>query len=404
MTARVIKKNEYVVHGWSGGTTAEIFCFPPSSSWERKDFEIRISSADCRLDGAPYSDFTGYTRHITPLKGRMHMVHKNHHSVQLEPYDIDIFDGSWQTHHTGLAIDFNLLHTKNWNGKMYAVDAHDTVKVAAETIAGFYAVRDLTVKVDQDDFCVKEGDFLLLEPASQARTVHLKAQTKGTCAMGVEATHKEKPSMMLHQTPLDHFCAITASNAPAPGGGSVSALCGALAASLSAMVGNLTIGRKVDEEHEEAIQQAVAELGEIRERLLRSIDEDSASFNEFMVALKMPKVTDEEKALRKDAMQAGLKKASSVPLAVARESVKIFSYAQLMIEFGNPNALTDAMVSTLAARTATLGALLNVRINLGSIKDTEFIKTTLREVQSLEAEANHAESKLLQKGYFLLNK
>ena len=210
--------------------------------------------------------------------------------------------------------------------------------------------------------------------------------------------------MMLHQTPLDHFCAITASNAPAPGGGSVSALCGALAASLSAMVGNLTIGRKVDEEHEEAIQQAVAELGEIRERLLRSIDEDSASFNEFMVALKMPKVTDEEKALRKDAMQAGLKKASSVPLAVARESVKIFSYAQLMIEFGNPNALTDAMVSTLAARTATLGALLNVRINLGSIKDTEFIKTTLREVQSLEAEANHAESKLLQKGYFLLNK
>ncbi len=404
MTARVIKKNEFVVHGWSGGTTAEIFCFPPSSSWERKDFEIRISSADCRLDGAPYSDFTGYTRHITPLKGHMHMVHEGHHSVCLEPYDVDIFDGSWQTHHTGLAIDFNLLHTKDWNGKMYAVDAHDTVIVAADTISGFYAVCDLTVTVNQDDFYLKEGDFLLLEPASQARTIHLKVQVQGTCAMAVEVSRKEKPSMMLHQTPVNHFCAITASNAPAPGGGSVSALCGALAASLSSMVGNLTIGRKGHEEHEEAMQQAVAELGEIRERLLRAIDEDSESFNEFMEALKMPKGTDEEKALRKAAMQAGLKKASSVPLAVARESVKIFTYAQLMLEFGNPNALTDAMVSTLAARTATLGALLNVRINLGSIKDTEFVKTTLREIESLEAEANHAESKLLQKGYSILNK
>lgn len=404
MTARVIKKNEYVVHGWSGGTTAEIFCFPPSSSWDRKDFEIRISSADCRLDGAPYSDFTGYTRHITPLKGRMHMVHEGHHSVQLEPYDIDVFDGSWQTHHTGLAVDFNLLHTENWNGKMFAVDAHDTLIVAANTIAGFYAVCDLTVMVDQDEFCIREGDFLLLEPTPQARTIRLKAQASGTCAMGIEATRKEKPSVMLHQTPVNRFCAVTASSSPAPGGGSVSALCGALAASLSGMVGNLTIGRKGHEEHEEAMQKAVAELGEIRERLLKAIDEDSTSFNEFMQALKMPKVTDEEKALRKVAMQAGLKKASSVPLAVARESVKIFSYAQLMLESGNPNALTDAMVSTLAARTATLGALLNVRINLGSIKDTEFVETTLREVQSLEAEANRAESKLLQKGYSLLNK
>ena len=404
MTARVIKKNEYVVHGWSGGTTSEIFCFPPSSSWERKDFEIRISSADCRLDGAPYSDFTGYTRHITPLKGRMHMVHEGHHSVQLEPYDVDIFDGSWQTHHTGLAIDFNLLHTENWNGKMYAVGAHDTVIVAANTIAGFYAVCDFNVTVNQDDFCVKEGDFLLLEPTAQAQTVHLKAQTQGTCAMGVEVSRKEKISTVLHQMPVNQFCAVTASDAPAPGGGSVSALCGALAASLSSMVGNLTIGRKGYEEHEEAMQQAVAELEKIRECLLRAIDEDSTSFNEFMAALKMPKVTEEEKAHRKAAMQAGLKKASSVPLAVARESVKIFAYAQLMLESGNPNALTDAMVSTLAARTATLGALLNVRINLGSIKDAEFVKTTLREVESLEAEANHAESKLLQKGYSLLKK
>ncbi len=209
--------------------------------------------------------------------------------------------------------------------------------------------------------------------------------------------------MSLHEMPVHEFCRLTASNAPAPGGGSVSALCGSLAASLSAMVGNLTIGRKGHESVQEDMVQAVRELEVIRETLLKAIDEDSTSFNEFMTALKMPKGTEDEKAARKAAMQAGLKKATLVPLSVARESVKIFDYAYLMLDAGNPNALTDAMVSTLAARTATLGALLNVRINLGSIQDGEFLEETLREVTSLEAQANHAESKLLQKGYFLLN-
>ena len=209
--------------------------------------------------------------------------------------------------------------------------------------------------------------------------------------------------MNLHQMPTDQFCELTASNAPAPGGGSVSALCGALAASLSAMVGNLTLGRKDHEAVEEAMRQSICDLENIRLTLLKAIDEDSMSFNEFMAALKMPKTTDEEKAARKVAMQTGLKNASLVPLKVARESAKIFDYATLMLESGNPNALTDAMVSTLAARTATLGALLNVRINLGSIKDESFVEATLKEVISLEAQANHAEAKLLQKGYHLLN-
>lgn len=209
--------------------------------------------------------------------------------------------------------------------------------------------------------------------------------------------------MNLHQMPADQFCELTASNAPAPGGGSVSALCGALAASLSAMVGNLTLGRKDHEKVQETMQQAVCELESIRLALLKAINEDSTSFNDFMAAMKLPKETDEEKATRKATMQAALKKASLVPLNVARESAKIFDYAALMLESGNPNALTDAMVSTLAARTATLGALLNVRINLGSIKDEAFVESTLIEVGSLEALANHAEAKLLQKGYHLLN-
>lgn len=209
--------------------------------------------------------------------------------------------------------------------------------------------------------------------------------------------------MILHQMPANEFCVLTASSAPAPGGGSVSALCGALAASLSAMVGNLTLRRKGHEDVQESMTKAIEELDVIRLNLLNAIDEDSTSFNEFMKAMKMPKDTEEEKVTRKAAIQVALKKASLVPLNVARESVKIFDYAQLMLDCGNPNALTDAMVSTLAARTATLGALLNVRINLGSVKDTEFVVTTMEEVRLLEARANHAECKLLQKGYSLLS-
>ena len=83
MQYQIIKREDFIVHRWSGGTTSDIFLFPPSSCWEKKDFQIRISSADCRVDGAPYSDFTGFTRHILPLRGSMHMFHEGHHEVLL---------------------------------------------------------------------------------------------------------------------------------------------------------------------------------------------------------------------------------------------------------------------------------------------------------------------------------
>lgn len=209
--------------------------------------------------------------------------------------------------------------------------------------------------------------------------------------------------MTLHQMPADQFCALTASDAPAPGGGSVSALCGSLAAALSEMVGNLTLDRKGYEAVQTSMKEAVVELEGIRQTLLKAIDEDAESFNVFMAALKMPKNTDEEKALRKAAMDQALKTASLVPLRVAQESVKIFQFARLMLENGNRNATTDAMVSTLAARTATLGALLNVRINLLSIKDSEFVQDTLAEVLRLEALANEQEREIIGIGYQLLN-
>ena len=209
--------------------------------------------------------------------------------------------------------------------------------------------------------------------------------------------------MELSRLPVDEFCEVTASDTPAPGGGSVSALCGALAASLSTMVAKLTIGRKGYETVEADMQAAIAELERIRQTLLKAIDEDATAFNDFMAAKKLPQVTEDEKAIRKEAMQVALKRATEVPLRVARESAMIFDYARLMLDSGNTHAVTDAMVSALTARTAVLGALLNVRINLGSINDADFLESTQQEMIALEEMANEAEDYFLKTGYLLLS-
>ena len=209
--------------------------------------------------------------------------------------------------------------------------------------------------------------------------------------------------MELARLPVDEFCEVTASDTPAPGGGSVSALCGALAASLSTMVAKLTIGRKGYETVEADMQAAIAELERIRQTLLKAIDEDATAFNDFMAAKKLPQVTEDEKAIRKEAMQVALKRATEVPLRVARESAMIFDYARLMLDSGNTHAVTDAMVSALTARTAVLGALLNVRINLGSINDADFLESTQQEMIALEEMANEAEDYFLKTGYLLLS-
>ena len=380
MQYQIIKREDFIVHRWSGGTTSEIFLFPPSSCWEKKDFQIRISSADCRVDGAPYSDFTGFTRHILPLRGSMHMFHEGHHEVLLNPFDVDIFDGSWNTHHIGKAVDFNLLYSENWTGRLKPLLQNESIKIEKSGIIGFYAVEDAEILSRDFSVEVPAGDFIVFNDINEATVFSIKAALHGPCVI-----------------------AAAALDAPAPGGGSVSALCGSLAAALAEMVGNLTLGRRGCEDAQESIREALAELEEIRTILLKAIDEDSESFNGFMTALKMPKNTEEEKALRKTAMSQALKTASLVPLKVAGQSVRIFKFSRLMLERGNKNAATDAMVSALAARTAAIGALLNVRINLRSIHDPEFVRTTLEEVLRLETLTNEQEKEITEIGYQLLN-
>lgn len=200
---------------------------------------------------------------------------------------------------------------------------------------------------------------------------------------------------MLVKKDIIDFVATTASNEPVPGGGSIAALSGALAAALAEMVANLTIGKKKYVEVESEMKGIVEALEVKRQELVELIDKDANSFDDVMKAFKLPKETDEEKAARSAAIQEGTKYAASVPLQTAKVAYSIMEYSKIVVEKGNTNAVTDGAVSAMMARTAVLSALMNVKINLGSIKDEKFVSDMTGEVNELEAAAIKAEKEIL---------
>lgn len=195
---------------------------------------------------------------------------------------------------------------------------------------------------------------------------------------------------------VEGFVDITASDAPAPGGGSVSALAGALAAALAEMVANLTVGKAKYAEVEGEMKELAAAGAALRKELVEDIQKDSTAFDLYMAGIKMPKETEEEKAARREAMQNGLKAAAQVPLSVAEAALKIFPIAEAVVKRGNTNAVTDGLVAAMMARTAVIGAGLNVKINLGSIKDEAFTAELAAKVKSLEERAITCEQNILK--------
>lgn len=160
---RLIKQSENLVHGWSGGKTAEIFLFPEGSDYRKKDFQLRVSAAFTNVEGSPYSDFTGYTRHISPVTGVMDIRHEGHHSVVLQPYDVDVFDGGWTTTSRGIYSDFNLLHTADWNGLMKSFSKGQTIECTPCGYTGVFATCPIEIRVGNDSFSLQDGDFLLVQ-------------------------------------------------------------------------------------------------------------------------------------------------------------------------------------------------------------------------------------------------
>ena len=191
------------------------------------------------------------------------------------------------------------------------------------------------------------------------------------------------------------FAEETASESPAPGGGSISAYMGALAAALGTMVANLSSHKAGWDARWEYFSNWADNGMAVMNELLYLVDEDTAAFNKIMDVFGMPKGTDEEKAARAEAMEVATLYATQVPLRTMKAAYKAFDVVRAMAEEGNPNSVSDAGVGALAARSAVMGACLNVKINAAGLKNREVAEALVKEAEEIQALAQKAEAEIL---------
>jgi glutamate formiminotransferase/formiminotetrahydrofolate cyclodeaminase len=194
---------------------------------------------------------------------------------------------------------------------------------------------------------------------------------------------------------LRAFANETASESPAPGGGSIAAYAGALGVSLAAMVANLSAAKRGWEEQTGYFSDMASKAQALKESLLYKVDEDTRAFDAIMNAFALPKNSDQEKKARSLAIQEATKIAIEVPLQTMRLANEAFEIIQAMAEKGNPNSITDAAVGALCARAAVYGGWLNVKVNLGGFKDQSYAAATLAEAAAILAEAQAQEAAIL---------
>ncbi len=213
---------------------------------------------------------------------------------------------------------------------------------------------------------------------SEKELLRVAVQSLGLTEIGeFDPEHKVieyrfRPPAPLVQMKLTDFCAEVASSSPAPGGGSVAALAGSLASGLSAMVGNLTYGKKGYEEAAEEILQAAEKAMELQAFFTAAIDQDTAAFNRLMDAFALPKGNEDESQVRRLAIEEATRYAALVPFGVLEKTPAAAEVALLMARKGNRNSLSDAGVAGLAVAACAEGALYNVLINLQDLEDKEF--------------------------------
>lgn len=200
---------------------------------------------------------------------------------------------------------------------------------------------------------------------------------------------------MLANNKITDYLDKAAAGTAVPGGGSVAALNAALAAGLTEMVANLTIGKKGYEEVEDEMKTIAEKASQLRKKLTAAIDQDADAYTEVMAAYKLPKTTDEETALRNQTIQDAIKHAALVPLEVARDALAVIELAGQAIGRGNKNAASDGAVAAMNARTGALAAIYNVKINLSSIDDDSFADKLAREVKELETQVAEKENEAL---------
>ena len=193
---------------------------------------------------------------------------------------------------------------------------------------------------------------------------------------------------MLLEHKLSDFLDVLASEEPAPGGGAVAALSGALACSMISMVCNLTIGKKKYADVQDEVKEILNRSEELRHNFKELVEQDAEAFSDVMGALKMPKGTDEEKAIRKEALQHALQKATYVPLRTMEYAGEAVKLAHRISQIGNKNVISDAGVAAIMADAAMSQGWLNVAVNISAIKDQEFVDRITNQAEDILTESD----------------
>ncbi|MBQ2423735.1 MAG: glutamate formimidoyltransferase [Alistipes sp.] len=212
----------------------------------------------------------------------------------------------------------------------------------------------------------------------------------------IEYMLADKSSKALVDMTCTEFALETASESPAPGGGSISAYMGALAAALGTMVANLSSHKAGWDDRWEEFSDYAERGQELVSRLLALVDEDTEAFNRIMAVFAMPKITAEEKAARSAALQSATLYATEVPLKTMKAAYECFEIVKAMAEIGNPNSVSDAGVGALAARSAVLGAELNVKINAAGLKDREAAEHLISQAAEIARKSIALEAEILE--------
>ena len=267
---------------------------------------------------------------------------------------------------------------------------HRGLRVTGSELVGLLPLKAM---LDAGRYFLRKQNWS--EGSSEEELIHIAVKSMGLDELYpfdpqekiIEYKIASESSQKLVKMNLREFCNETLSDSPAPGGGSVSALVGALGISLAGMVANLSAGKRGWDARISEFGAVAAEAQGIKDALLRLVDEDTAAFNKVMDAIRLPKGSPEEKAARATAMQAANTYAARVPLQVMETAMTAYSVMQSMAAEGNPASITDVGVGALCIHTCVQGASMNARINLSGIEDESARTELAREVKRLETES-----------------
>jgi len=272
------------------------------------------------------------------------------------------------------------------------------IRVTGSELVGLLPLRVLT---DAADFYLTKQERSL--GISDAEKVKIAVKSLGLDDLApfnpqervIEYIIADKGATPLLEMDLKAFALETASESPAPGGGSIAAYAGALGTSLATMVANLSAHKRGWDDRWKEFSDIAVRGMELQGKLLALVDADTAAFNGIMDAYGLPKSSDAQKSARAQAIQDATRHAIDVPMEVARISLLSMEVAEKMAEFGNPNSITDAGVGAMAIRVGVMGAILNARVNAKDLKDAGYVEEVLQACDAMWEEVNAREAAVL---------